>query len=332
MKTLVIGGGGFLGQYIVEQLLERGDSVSSLARNDYPHLRKMGVRVLRGDLEDEQAVSKACAGMEVVFLVAANDSMWGPWKAFYGPNVLGARHVIKACKTHKVPKLIYTSTPSTVFANKPLEGCDESLPYPQKPESHYTKSKAMAEQLVLAANGEDLLTCALRPHLIFGPRDPHLLIKLIELGLKQKMFQVGDGAIKYDFTFVEDAARTHLLAADKLIRGSPVAGSVYFITQNEPVIFYPWLNALYEKLGIPPIKKRLSLPVARFIGAVLETIRFSLPVVTLPPFTRFLASKLAMSSYYDISKAQHDLGYEPQHTMDEALEKTLPYLREHFKL
>ncbi|MHA1169818.1 MAG: NAD-dependent epimerase/dehydratase family protein [Candidatus Hodarchaeales archaeon] len=327
VKYLVTGGGGFLGCYIVEQLLDRGEKVAVFARGDYPELRDVGVELIRGSLADLTAVNEACRDIDTVFHVAALAGMWGKWKDFYLTNVLGTENVITACKQQGVKKLIYTSSPSVVFDNKPQEGVDETIPYPARYESHYAKSKAMGEQLVIAANGEKLLTCSLRPHLIFGPRDPHLLVTIAARARDGKLPQIGDGKNKVDFSYVEDAARAHLLAADALEPGSPVSGSVYFISQDEPVELWPWFNDLFSKLDLPPVKRHYSLRAARTLGAVLEFVHRLFPFLGEPRITRFLASELALSHYYNISKAKQDFGYQPQLTMAEGVDRTIGYLR-----
>lgn len=331
MKALVTGGGGFLGRYIVEQLLARGDTVTVFARGDYAELRQIGARLIRGDLRDPQAIQSACAGVDTVFHVAAQAGIWGSWQSFYQPNVVGTRNVIAACRAQGVAKLVYTSSPSVIFDgvnNQSHEGCDESLPYPTRYEDFYAQTKAMGEQMVIKANDSDLLTVSLRPHLIWGPRDPHLLTGLIARAQAGKLIQVGDGANKVDITYVEDAAHAHLLAADALQPGSPVAGSVYFISQDDPITLWAWINDLLTKLDIPTVKRRISLPVARTIGAVLEFIYRRFFIKGEPRLTRFLASELALSHYYDISRAKRDFGYQPQFRMAQALDKTLPFLQQ----
>ena len=327
MKALVTGGGGFLGRYIVEQLLERGDAVAVFARGAYPELEQIGATLMRGDLRDAEAVKHACASMDVVFHAAAKPGIWGTWDSFYAPNVIGTQHILDACKAQNVPKLVFTSSPSVIFNNQPQEGCDESTPYPARYENFYSHTKALAEQKVVQANSSEFLTISLRPHLIWGPRDAHLLPRLIDRARSGKLVQVGDGANKVDITYVEDAARAHLLAADALQPGSPVAGSVYFISQDAPVNLWDWIHHLLQRLDIPPIKHRISLPVARTIGAAMEWTYRTFHLSGEPKMTRFLASELAMNHYYDISRAKRELGYLPQFSMDAALEKTLAYLR-----
>ena len=207
MKVLVTGGGGFLGRYIVEQLLERGDAVTVFARGKYPELEQIGATLMRGDLQDAEAVTQACTGMDVVFHAAAKPGIWGTWDSFYAPNVIGTQHVLDACKAQNVSKLVFTSSPSVIFNNQPQEGCDESVPYPAQYENFYSHTKALAEQKVVQANNAEFLTVTLRPHLIWGPRDAHLLPRLIDRARSGKLVQVGDGTNKVDITYVEDAAR-----------------------------------------------------------------------------------------------------------------------------
>lgn len=328
MKTLVTGGGGFLGRYIVEQLLARGDDVRVLARGDYPALRAQGVELLRGDIVDAATVLKATEDREVVYHVAARAGIWGSWAEFYQPNVLGTQNVVAACQELGVPKLVFTSSPSVVFDNSHHEGLDESLPYPLEYENIYSHTKALAEQVVLKANGkEGLLTVALRPHLIWGPRDTQLLPRLINRAKSGRLVQIGPGDNLVDLTYVEDAARAHLLAADALQADSPVAGSVYFISQDEPVLLWPWINDLLAKLTLPPVRRQISKSVARAIGGLLELTYYLLRWSSEPPMTRFLGSALAMHHYYDISKAKQELGYQPQFSMAAALERTVDDLR-----
>ncbi len=333
MNSLVTGGGGFLGRYIVEQLLARGDAVTVFARGAYPELEALGARVVRGDLQDADAVKRACAGMDVVFHVAARAGMWGPWDDFYGVNVTGTQNVIAACRAKGVPKLINTSSPSVIFDGEPHEGVNESYPYPARYESPYPHTKAIAEQAVIAAHNPDLLTVSLRPHLIIGPRDNHLLPGLLARARTGLLPQVGDGTNKVDLTDVEDAARAHLLAADALEPGSPLAGPpshgrVYFISQGEPVNLWAWIRALLRALDLPEPRLRLSLQTARAAGAALEKLHTILHRPGEPRLTRFIASELAQSHYYDITAARRDFGYVPQRSMAEVTEEVVQWVRD----
>ncbi|MBN2007357.1 MAG: NAD-dependent epimerase/dehydratase family protein [Anaerolineae bacterium] len=336
MRALVTGGGGFLGRYLVEQLLARGDAVTVFARSAYPDLSALGAIVTRGDLQDAEAVTNACRGVDVVFHVAAKAGMWGAWDDFYGVNVLGTQNVIEACRKCGTPKLINTSSPSVIFDGKPQEGVDESYPYPMHYESPYPYTKAVAERAVSAAHGPDLLTVSLRPHLIIGPRDNHLIPSLLARARTGLLPQVGTGTNKVDLTDVTDAARAHLLVADALVPGAPVDGElgrgrVYFISQDEPVQLWPWIRGLLRELGLPEPRLRVSLATARAGAAVLEAAHRTLHLPGEPRLTRFIASELAQSHYYSIARARRDFDYTPLLTMVEVQAKLVDWLRNAFE-
>ena len=330
MKILVTGGGGFVGGYIVERLLARGYAVRSIGRSPQPELVAKGVEVVCGDLTDATAVSAACEGVGAVFHVAARAGVWGSWESFYGPNVIGTRNVLSACRKWQVKRLVYTSTPSVVFNGDSIRGGDESLPYGKNWLCHYAETKALAEQEALAANSEKLQVVALRPHLIFGPGDPHLLPRVVESVKAGRLRIVGDGSAKVDVSYVGNVADAHLDAFDALERGKG-AGQAYFISQGEPVDLWPWLNSILEGLGQPPLTQKIPLPLAYGIGALCEGVWKVLRRRTDPPITRFVAVELAKDHYFDIRKAQHELGYRPRVPMNEALKLTIQDLiRRHY--
>lgn len=327
MQALVTGGGGFLGRYVVEQLLEQGDDVTVFARGHYPDLGQAGAKLIRGDLQDADAVTTACAGQDIVYHVAAQPGVWGRWEDFYGANVIGTKHIIQACQQQGVPRLVFTSSPSVIFDNCAHENVNEDYPYPQKYENFYSQTKAISEQMVVAANSAQLLTVSLRPHLIWGPRDTNLLPRIIERAKAKQLIQVGDGKNKVDITYVEDAARAHLLAAKALQIGSKVAGKVYFISQDEPVVLWPWLEEFLGRLDLPSVQRTLPLSRARLIGGLMEIAYSLLRLPGEPRLTRFMASELAKSHYYDISRAKADFGYAPQYSIAEATAKTVAFLK-----
>jgi 2-alkyl-3-oxoalkanoate reductase len=328
MNALVTGASGFLGLYIAEQLIARGDRVRSLCRHRSPQLDAQGVESVLADLNDRQAVTAACCGVDVVFHVAGIAGIGGRWKDFYEINTLGTRHIVEGCLAHGVGRLVYTSSPSVTFDCRNQEGVDESVPYPKRWFCHYPRSKALAEQHVLAHNGRNgLLTCALRPHLIWGPRDQSLVPRMFDRARRGRLWQVGDGTNLIDILYVENAAVAHLLAADALRPGSPVPGSAYFISQGEPVNCWGWINQLLALIDQPPIRKRLSMRTAWAIGAAYEAAYRLLPWLGEPPISRFLASQLGTSHYYDISRARRDFGYEPKISTAEGMRRFAAALR-----
>ncbi len=316
------GGNGFLGRYIVERLVARGDRVRALCRRPDADLDQLGVSVVQGDLGDRQLVARACEGVEIVHHVAGVAGIWGPWQHYYATNVLGTQHVLQGCLRHGVRRLVYTSSPSVTFDGRSQEGVDESAPYPDRWLCHYPHSKALAEQEVLQTNGRNgLLTCSLRPHLIWGPRDRHLIPRLVARARGGQLRRVGDGKNLIDMVYVENAAEAHLRAADALQAGSPVAGRAYFISQGEPVNCWDWIDQILALVGLPPLQSSISLAAAWRIGAVLETVHRIFGIRAEPRMTRFLAAQLGTSHFFDIRRAREDFGYQPQVSTAEGMRR-----------
>lgn len=323
MKALVTGGGGFLGRALVERLCVAGHEVTAASRGHYPELAALGARGLRLDIGDAPAVRAAVRGHDVVFHVAARAGVWGPRDEFIRTNVDGTRHVIEACRAEAVPRLVYTSSPSVAFDGGNHENGGSDLPYASSFECAYPETKAQAERLVLAANGPALATIALRPHLIWGPRDPHLLPRLIARAEAGRLRIVGDGRNKVGITYVDNAAAAHVQAADALAPGAAGAGRAFFLHDAEPVELWPWLNGLLARLGISAATRRVPLGVARAAGSVAEAVWSLFRLAGEPPVTRFVAAQLARSHWYDMTPARDAFGYRPVVEPAEALEATI---------
>jgi 2-alkyl-3-oxoalkanoate reductase len=326
VRALVTGGGGFLGGSIVRQLRARGDTVRSFSRQHYADLDDLEVEQRQGDLADGAAVADAIAGCDVVFHVAAKAGVWGPADEYFRANVVGTRNVLGACRRHGVRRLVFTSSPSVIGSGRDINGDNESLPYPSEYTAEYPRTKAIAEAEVLAANGPDLATLALRPHLIWGPGDPHLLPRLILRAKAGRLRQVGDGRNTVDVTYVDNAAAAHLLAADRLAPDSPIAGRPYFLSQGEPVPLWPFINQVLELAGVPPVARRISAGLAYVAGSVFEAVYRLFRIRSEPPMTRFLAQQLSTSHWFDISAARRDLGYVPTISTEEGLRRLATWL------
>lgn len=326
MRSLVTGGGGFLGGRIVEMLRQRGDEVTVLGRRPYPRLAAAGVTCIQGDVRDAAAVRAACAGMDAVFHVAGVPGIWGRRETYYEINTVGTLNVVAACRAAGVPRLIYTSSPSVVMSDAPLRGADESAPYPARYLTHYSETKALAERAVLGANDESLRTVALRPHLIFGPGDPHLMPRVIGRARRGKLIRVGDGDNRVDIIYVDNAARAHLQAADALRPGAACAGRAYFITNGEPVRLWEWFAMVLAAIGAPPVMRAISYQAAYRAGATLEWLYRLLGIQREPIMTRFLAGQLAHDHYFNIDAARRDLGYNVEVDMEEGTRRLVEWL------
>jgi nucleoside-diphosphate-sugar epimerase len=329
MRILVTGGGGFLGSAIIIRLLEEGHLVRSFQRSPAPQLEKAGAQVMQGDLLDGRRLAEAADGCEAVIHTAALAGVWGSRKRFEAVNITGTRQVLAACKAVGARFLIHTSTPSVVFSGEDFRGADESLPLGRNWLCDYARTKAEAEREALAANHpHGLKVIALRPHLIFGPGDPHLLPRVIERARQSRLRIVGSGENKVDVTYIDNAAQAHLDALDALSSGNHPGGRAYFISNGEPVKLWPWINGILASLEITPVRRKIPAPAAKVAGGLLEIIWSALRLRGEPPMTRFVATELAKDHWFDISAARRDLGYRPEnHKMAEALDKTISWLQ-----
>ncbi|MBS0214111.1 MAG: NAD-dependent epimerase/dehydratase family protein [Proteobacteria bacterium] len=323
MKILVTGGGGFLGQAICRLLVARGHEVASLNRGRYLEQDALGIRAIRGDLADAASVREAARGMEAIFHVAAKAGGWGSYESYRLANVVGTGNVIAACRAHGIGRLVYTSTPSVAHrGHVPVEGGNETnTPYGEHFKAAYPATKTIAEQAVLAANDANLATVALRPRLIWGPGDNHLLPRLVARARSGRLRFVGDGNNRIDTTYIDNAAQAHVDAFEHLAIGAACAGKAYFISNGDPRTLRETINGLLAAVAAPPVKGAVPFGVAYAAGAMLEGAWRLLHLRGEPPMTRFLAEQLATAHWYDICAARRDFGYVPRVGFDEGLQR-----------
>ncbi len=327
-KTLVTGGGGFLGKAIVQMLRERGDDVRSFSRARHPEISVPGVEQIQGDLAEKELVVKACEGCDIVYHVAARAGIWGSYDTFYSANVTGTSNVLEACRINGIRKLVYTSSPSVVFDGNHQEGADESLPYPSRYKASYPETKALAEQMVLSSNGPSLATVALRPHLIWGPGDNHLVPRILARGKSGRLRRIGNRPCLVDTVYLDNAAQAHLQVADCLEPGSRVAGKAYFISNGEPIELWDMVNRILAAGGVKPVTEVISPATAYSIGTVCEWIWGLFKLSGEPPMTRFVAEELSTAHWFNIEAARRDFGYQPLIDIEEGMRRLRHWLDE----
>ncbi len=319
--ALVTGGGGFLGFALLKALKERGFALRTINRGVYPELSKLGITVYQGDLADYQTALEAMRGVDVVFHVAAKPGVWGPYREYYEANVQATANIIQACQELGIPKLIYTSSPSVTFGGEDQVNVDESTPYPKEFLAAYPATKAQAEQLVLATNSQALATVALRPHLIWGPGDRHLIPRIVERGRAGRLRLIGDGSKLVDAVYIDNAVEAHLCAWDRLAIGSPIAGKAYFIGNAEPWPMKDILNSILKAAELPPVTKSVSPKAALRIATAIEAIYTFFRIKKEPALTRFTVAQLSTAHWYNPQAAREELGYRPKVSMAEGFER-----------
>lgn len=327
LKVLVTGGGGFLGKAIVQRLLQEKADVRSFSRKAYPELETWGVEQVQGDIRDPKAVSNACENVDVVFHVASKVKLWGDYRDFFETNVIGTENVIQACGKEKIHHLVYTSSPSVVYhGREDAAGINESTPYPNHFHTHYQKTKSMAEQRIVKAANASLRTVVLRPHLILGPGDTQLIPRLIKWSKKLRI--IGDGKNIIDWTFIDNAAHAHILAAKKLMINQNISGKIFFISQGEPIGLWTLVNHILASAGKDPVRKTFPKDAAYFLGWLSEIVYTWFRIKSEPKMSRATATEFARNSWFDISAAKSELDYDPVVTSEEGLERLKKWLEE----
>ncbi|MCX7716835.1 MAG: NAD-dependent epimerase/dehydratase family protein [Candidatus Sumerlaeaceae bacterium] len=327
-RVLVTGGTGFIGRAVVSRLVSQGWTVRSLSRRPDEALQRLGVECHCGGIADLAAVRRACADCDAVIHTAAKTGVWGSRKEFIETNLRGTENILTACRGSRVRALVHTSSPSVVCDGRPVEGQDESLPYPHSYLCHYSETKALAEQAVLAASGPDLPTVALRPHLVWGPGDPHLLPRLVARARTGRLRIVGDGRNRVDATYIDNAADAHLLALESLLNPARAcAGKAYFIANDEPMPLWDLVNRLLAAAGLPPVRRRVPAGVAAAAGFLLESLHRAFAPHREPLMTRFVAQQLSMPHWFNLAAAKRDIGYRPVVSTEEGLRRLQAALR-----
>uniref|UniRef100_A0A8C6GL50 3-beta hydroxysteroid dehydrogenase/isomerase domain-containing protein n=1 Tax=Mus spicilegus TaxID=10103 RepID=A0A8C6GL50_MUSSI len=299
-KCTVIGGSGFLGQHMVEQLLDWGYTVNVFDIHqgfDNPP----GAVLYRRPVQPTGPVPTSPPPY-------SNNK-----ELFYRVNFIGTKTVIETCKEAGVQKLILTSSASVVFEGVDIKNGTEDLPYAMKPIDYYTETKILQERAVLDANDpkKNFLTAAIRPHGIFGPRDPQLVPILIDAARKGKMkFMIGNGENLVNFTFVENVVHGHILAA-------------FHITNDEPIPFWMFLSLILTGLNYEAPKYHIPYWMAYYLAFLLSLLVMVVsPLIQIQPtFTPIRVTLARTFHYYSCEKAKKLFGYWPLVTMDETVER-----------
>ena len=323
MKVLVTGGTGFLGKALALKLRSAGHQVHTIARRDASELREKGIEHHRIDLSgDLDSLKNILTGVEAIFHTAAKVGMWGKYKDFYSVNYLGTKKLLDLAKKSGSKYFIYTSSPSVIANGQNLVNVDESQPYPNHYSANYPKTKAMAERLVLSETSDSFYTCSLRPHLIWGPGDTNLIPTIIERARSGKLVQIGRGDNKVDITYIDDCVKAHLCALQALKDTPAARGEAYFISQDEPVILWEWVNQVLKANDIPEIKRKLPSALGLCIASMAEFLNKITFSKGEPVLTKFLVEEMSTDHYFDISKAKNLLKFTPDFSVEEGMSRT----------
>ena len=307
---LITGGTGFLGLNIAQLLLDQG--IENLLLLSTSIKKNIPFKQVACDIRDSQQLEKIFHEypIESIIHTAAKAGVWGSLEEYMSINFQATENLLNLARKFKVPRFIYTSTPSVVFGKDSIIQGDESLNYPDAYLTHYAASKAKAEKLVLKTHSKNLQTTALRPHLIWGNRDRHLVPRIIERYKKGKLKQVGRGENLVDIIHVKNAAYAHYLVLKKMREDKGFGGKAYFIGQSEPVNLWSFVKKIlalrFDNISLKVIPQGACYT----IGTILEFIYKLFKIKSEPLMTRFVALQLSKDHYFSHESAKRDFGYK----------------------
>ena len=313
--AFITGGSGFIGKRLISRLVDDGWRVRALARSDRAEetVAGLGAEPVRGDLDDIAAIRAGAEDCDLAFHAAAAVLEWGPREVFERTNVTGTRNALQACEAAGVVRFVHVSTEAALMAGKPLVDVNEDAALRPDSSAYYCATKAIAEQEVLTANNPEFETVVVRPRLVWGPGDATMpaLIEAVERG---RFRWISEGQHLTSTTHVDNAVEGLILAAENGHRGR-----AYFITDGDPVVFREFITGLLATQGVVPPDASLPAPLVRVAAAACEIAWRLLGREGTPPFTRIAYWVTGLETTIDITRAQHELGYEPKRTIADGL-------------
>ncbi len=337
LRVLVTGGAGFLGRAILREIAAlkpaevRVLDLSELDPDAFP-----GAASRVGDVRDADEVRDACRDVDVV-VHAASMIDWGHAtpEQIAAVNVGGTENVLRACRESGVRGLVYTSSMDAICGTQPVVLADETRPYPPVFANEYARTKAAAEQAVVRANAPELRTCVLRPCGMYGEGDPYHVANVLRIVKEGKLpFRIGSGRAAFEHVYVGNVAHAHVLAAQAILDPeSPIAGEVYFVTDDSPTVnFFDFMEPILNALGhsLPPRSRSIPYPLMFALGALLEGVAFAgRPFFRFTPIlTRSSVRFIGHDHTFVGDKARRDLGYAPVYSESEAIERTVAWFRQ----
>ena len=317
-NVLVTGATGFVGSALAARLAAEGASVIALSRRA-PDSTPKGVTWITGDLEDAARVNEVMHGVDAVFHVGGAVGHFGSREEYLRANVGGTRNVIDACRNNGIEALVFTSTPSVIADGTGHFDVDESAPYSRKFESPYPESKALAEQLVRAANGKGLRTVCVRPHMIWGSGSSHWVRGLRRLAGKGLLYQIGDGRNRVGMTFIDDCIDAHLAALQAVEADAAVGGQAFFVHSGYPVRLWDWVQKMTAALGLPEPRGRLPGNALHGAAKVCDSlVRLSRGRLHFP-ISAYLITELTTDHYSRIDRARAWLSFSPKVSLAEGI-------------
>ncbi|KAL0490034.1 sterol-4-alpha-carboxylate 3-dehydrogenase [Acrasis kona] len=345
-RCLVIGGNGFLGRHIVEDLIAKGKKVAvfdinkSAAYDEVKVLKDNVKSFYKGSINNKEV--RNVVGVDdfmVEFQVSvvyhtASPSAFAPADILKLVNIDGTKTLLEACReVESVKVFVLISSASVVYEGKDVNNVDETAPYALKGYNPYTDTKIEQEKIVLRENKKaQFMTVSIRPASIFGEWDPLLLPQVAQ---HRPKFFVGTGLNKMDFTYAKNISHACMLAVDNI---ENVNGEAFFITNDDAVSFWGFLGDMLTDIGYERPYIRVPASIIYVVGLivwffcfVLNTLSFGNLNLQVP--TPISSDKLAYFTTerrFSCNKAKKRIGYKPLYNMEQARRRTTEWYKNEF--
>ena len=321
MRVLVTGASGLLGREVARLLVRQGHAVATFQR------RPSGVdgaADFRGSVTDEKALREAVQGAEGIIHLAAKVSFTGRAAEFNEVNVEGTRRLLRWARAAGVRDVVFVSSPSVANSGAAIAGLGAEPADPAHAHGHYSRTKAEAELLALAADDPEFRTTAVRPHIVWGPGDTQLVERVLARARLRRLPLLDAGAALIDTTYVDNAAAAIVAA---LHRMEYVHGRALVVSNGEPRPVGELLAGICAAGGVPAPSWTVPGGLARAAGSLLEKIWTRAGRPEEPPMTRFLAEQLSTAHWFDQRETRQLLGWTPAVSLDEGLARLAVHYR-----
>ncbi len=313
MRVLVTGASGLLGREVARLLVRQGHTVTTFQR------RPSGVHGaadVLGSVTDDGGVRSAVDGAEGVIHLAAKVSFTGRAAEFDEVNVGGTRRLLAAAREAGVRDLVFVSSPSVANSGAAIAGLGAEAADPARAHGDYSRTKAEAELLALAADSPAFRVAALRPHIVWGPGDTQLVERVLERAGRRRLPLLDAGAALIDTTYIDNAAAAIVAG---LHRMDHIRGRALVVSNGEPRPVGELLAGICAAGGVPAPAWRVPGGLARAAGTVVEKLWTGTGRAGEPPMTRFLAEQLSTAHWFDQRETRELLDWAPAVSLDEGL-------------
>ena len=319
--NLVTGASGLLGSHVVEKLIAMGEPVRALVRpsSDTRLLDQWGVEKVPGDITAPQSLVEAMKGVQRVYHVAAQVGDWGPWERFVAVTIEGTANMLEAARRAKIERFLHVSSISA-YGHPDGEAMvlDESAPLGVNLHrwSYYSRAKVEAEKLVWQAHNKgDVPVTVVKPSWLYGPRDRASMPRLIRAIRAGKARLIGDGTNRLNLTYAGNEAEGCILAATN----EKALGQAYNLSSDGAIQQREYINRIAERLGCPPVTRKVPYRVARGAAFLMELFGHALGRKTPPLVTRYSVWLIGRKCFFSSEKARRELGWKATVGYDEGI-------------